>query len=533
MRLTGLETALRFVLWAAICCAAHAALVQPAAATGSQEPTGQTAHTATEEPASEADPDAEVQRMHRGFDILARSFTKKKRSELINLKTYTDAEWAQLERDVAANNADCRKGDAEACLAAGNAYEKGDGVWIVPAIGYILYTDACNAGLGEGCRAFVELADTGYGYPEGGYKATNGLIEKACKLGDLVACDRFADELRGGSAADIARSDALLDTSCKSGGMAACNSLGRYLLESGRPEDAARATGILDAACRQSGIEACRTMARHLEGGPDPDLVQINAYKHYACYLGSADDCGEMGARAWRGIGLAADRDLALRYFAESCRIEPLNCGVAQSLGALPRLRDACNQNEAKACADLGKALLAYGSPEYDADKALALLEPSCLSGVGHACTDAAATILQLDRSGAQSERVAALLEKGCAAGSAESCFERASSLEADIGTPELERAVALYAKSCDAQYPAACEAEARYAGLVPSARIRPAGENFTAPLPADEATDLFQPSEVMEVCFTGSERFRGKTYVHFACDRSEKGIGSDRARPG
>ncbi len=533
MRLTGLETARRFVLWAAICCAAHAALIQPAAATGSPDQTVHAAETASEVPTSEADSDAEVQRMHRSFDLLARSFTKKKRSELINLKTYTDAEWAQLERDAEANNAACHKGDAEACLAAGNAYETGDGVWIVPAIAYILYTDACNLGLGEGCRAFVDLANSGYGYPEGGYEETDGMIEKACTLGDLAACDRFALELRDGSAENIARSDALLGASCKAGGMEACAALGGFLLESGKPEDVARATGILDAACRQTGVESCRTLARHLESAPAPDLAQINIYKHFACYLGSADDCAEMGTRAYRGVDVSADRELGLRYFAESCRIELLNCGVARSLGSLPRLRDACSQNDAKACADLGKALLEYESPEYDAGKALALLEPSCLSGVGDACADAAATILLLDRSGTQSERIAALLEKGCAAGSAESCFERASSMEADIGAPELERAVALYSRLCDAAYPQACDKEARYTGLVPSARILPAGENFIAPLPTDDATDLFQPSEAMEVCFTGSERFRGKTYVRFNCDRGEKGIGSDRARPG
>ena len=84
--------------------------------------------------AADAALEAEIQQRHRGFDILARSFSKKKSSELINLKTYTDAEWAQLEADVKANNAACRKGDAEACLAAGQAYESGDGVWIVSAI---------------------------------------------------------------------------------------------------------------------------------------------------------------------------------------------------------------------------------------------------------------------------------------------------------------------------------------------------------------------------------------------------------------
>ncbi len=531
MRWTGLETARRFVLWAAIGCAMHTALIQPAAATSPQEQTDQAAQAAGDEPASETDLDAEVQRMHRGFDLLARSFTKKKRSELINLKTYSDAEWAQAERAVKTNNAACRKGDAEACLAAGRAYEAGDGVWIVPDIAYVLYNDACNLGLGEGCRAFIDLASTGHGYPDDSYDETDGLIEKGCDLGDAESCLRFAEALLDGSAEDVARADALLDASCTAGGMEACAALGRFLLESGTPEETERGTQILDAACRQTGAEACRTLTRHLESGPNPDPAQINIYTHYACYAGSADDCAEMGRRAWRGIGLAADRDLAMRYFAQSCSIEPLNCDLPRQLSALPRLRAACDADDARACADLGKALRAYSSPEYDRERAIALLETSCRKGVRDVCADAAAIISQRDPDAPA--RIAQLLETGCAADDPESCFKLARSLEYDPGTPELERAVALFGRLCDAQYPDACESEQRYAGVVASARILSAGETFTAPLPTDDPGAVLQAGEVMGVCFTGSERFRGKTYVKFNCDRGEKGIGSDRARPG
>jgi 2-keto-3-deoxy-6-phosphogluconate aldolase len=76
--------------------------------------------------------DAEIQRAYHSFDLLARTFTKKKRSELINLKSYTDAEWAQLERAVKTNGAACRKGDAEACLAAGAQFLVTP--WVDPAV---------------------------------------------------------------------------------------------------------------------------------------------------------------------------------------------------------------------------------------------------------------------------------------------------------------------------------------------------------------------------------------------------------------
>ena len=159
----NLGRGVRAIILATVLLGASFALhLQPALAQSNQEQAD-----------ADAAYDAELQRAYHSFDLLARTFTKKKRSELINDKSYTDAEWAQLERAVKTNNAACRKGDAEACLAAGKAYETGDGVWIVQDIAFILYNDACNLGLGEGCRAFYDLANSEFGYPDDSYEATD------------------------------------------------------------------------------------------------------------------------------------------------------------------------------------------------------------------------------------------------------------------------------------------------------------------------------------------------------------------------
>lgn len=382
-----------------------------------------------------------------GFDVLARSFSKKKRSELINLKTYTDEEWERLETAVDTNRKACRKGDAEACKAAGDAYASGDGVWPVSAIAYILYKEACDAGLGAGCIAFVDLANTGYGYPEGGYEETNGLLEKACDLGDLNGCNRFANELRqnGPDPSDIARSDAILERTCAAGGDAACLSLSALLMQNERPED---------------------------------------------------DD------------------------------------GAAEMLREIDRLRSVCAPDEPQACSELGRALSNPLSPEYDPEAALQLLEASCRAGLGAACYDATNVVGRDDP--ARTQRINALLESGCENGHPEACFDLARSLEdGDAGTANIERAVALYSRLCDTESPGACAAESKYAGLVPTARIASADERFLAPYAAADAPDVLRPTVMLEVCFTGSERFRGKTYTRFQCDRGEKGVGSKAALPG
>lgn len=507
------------ILAAVLLFASFAVHLQPALAQSDQEQAD-----------ADAALDAEIQRAHHSFDQLARTFTKKKRSELINLKSYTDAEWAQLERDVKTNNAACRKGDAEACLAAGQAYETGDGVWIVPDIAYILYNDACDAGLSDGCLAFVDLANSGHGYPDESYKPLNWYLEKSCDLGDAYGCVIFANELRLGSPEERARGDALLEATCKDGSATACVALGEALIATEKPEAAQKAAAILDATCRKLDAEACRLMASGLERGRNPDLSQSSEYRHFACYGGSAFDCLEMGKRAWRGSGMAADESLALRYIGEACRLEPLNCELPRQLAALPGLRAACEKQDAQACAGLGTALYAYDSPVYDRVKGASLLQASCRSGVVTVCALAASSISRRDPDAAAG--AAALLETGCKGDDSASCFALARAIEAE-GPVRIEEAVTLYRRLCDARYPDACKAEERYVGFVEAARIRPASTNFTPPLESDEPDAVLRATENLEVCFTGSERFRGKTYVQFNCDRSEKGINSERAQPG
>lgn len=458
----------------------------------------------------------------RAFDILARSFSKKKRSELINLKTYTDAEWAQLEAGVKADNAACRKGDAEACLAAGRAYENGDGVWLVPAIAFILYREACDGGQGEGCRAFHDLANSGWGYPEGGIAAADGMLEKGCEKGDLVSCEMFAVQLRE---TDEARSDAVLDTACAAGGLEACMTYGSYLLGSAVPEDAARGRGILAASCDRGVSAACMTLATR--GGQDP--AEAVRYLKLACEGGDSEACSQIGQRAWTGTGIPEDHQQAIAYYAKACAIDDYLCAIPASLTSLPATRAACEDGAAEACADLGRALLVPGSPAFDEPHGAELLAAACLGGTSTACADAAAAVGTLG----DNERAGELLETGCRADDPRSCMDLAGWLQTLPDRAGLDRAVALYQRLCDSGGNKACEAEARFAGVVAAARIPPADGTYQPPLPTDGASGFQRPLNLPQICLTGSERFRGKTYSYQTCERREQGMNSDIARYG
>lgn len=450
--------------------------------------------------------------------------SKKLQTELITLVTYTDEEWAAAVQEVNANLTACDMGDAAACHAAGDAYALGDGVWPITKIAYILYREACDAGVGAGCRGFVDLANTGYGYPEGGYQETEGLIGKACDLGDWIACGNIASGIRetddpAGADAFLTRSKALSERACEAGDNKACHFYGGYLADSESPEDQTRATGMLDDLCRKSVLEACQKMVGLVTSRPEPDEALAGQYQRRACDLGSAGDCIEMAYRAFSGNGVTKDWDLALADFDRGCELDGRVCYLESYARVIPLARRGCEAGDPRACARLGKALLVDSF--LTIEQAIALFQESCRKGPGDACFNGADIITELGDA-------RALLEAGCDAGNDGFCLELATDLEAT----DLDRAIALYIRLCDANFPEACLRESRHAGYFPGARIAPADDRFISPSPEDNL-DNFRDYINTEVCFTGSEEFRGKTYSEFHCERGEKGIGSQPAQPG
>jgi TPR repeat protein len=456
-------------------------------------------------------------------EAFGQSLTKQERSEWINRKVYSAEEWERAEKAVAANLDACDDGDAQSCKNAGDAYVSGDGVWPVSAIAYILFKEACDGGVGSGCRAFVELANSGSGLPEGGYDEIEGLIERACDLGDLVACDKFAAELEGPEAdpAQLARAGAILEKACAAGGEQACLSLGSRLIASGRPEDHERTTIMWDAMCREGSVAACQAMIEVEQAQPEPDAWRLSQYEYLACTFASGDECIALARRIYDGNGVARDRDLALHYFDRACALGPEACETAELARTLPVLRNACTPDDADACILLARALQSDASPERDSEAALSMFQSACREGLGDACDDAA-TVIAGRYHPLASARLAAIsewLEKGCDAGYLRACFNLAQAL---TETDEL-RAAELYSQTCDAGMIEGCDRIIRYSG--------PDVPGIPAPLPVlANATGEARIAFDLEICFTQSETFRGKTYAEFQCPRTEKGINSNRA---
>lgn len=489
---------------------------------------------AQEPPAPAPPPGTQVTNLDaNGMDPLAQRLTPKERSERITTRTYSDAQWQAFETAVAAALQACERKDWRACVTAGDAFLSGEGAWPVPPIADILYSEACEAGYGQGCSALARMNDTEYSWPVD----KPALFEKGCERGDLDACATFAEILTDTAPDDpavIARAAAIIARACAAGGAEACVAVSTDLLETGRQEDTDRAYELLDAACRKSSVAACRWLAEAYAEEPDADQPLANLYLDLACTNRGENECQQIGENALRGIGMAPDRDLALAYFDKLCALNHRACEPAQTMRAIPPLRAACTAGDGAACARLGREL-AVDSPEADKAQARRLLEAGCAAGFGDACADLVEIGLFSDRPLMPDEL--ALVETGCAAGSQRACFRLASALSVMEGHnpgPEAERAAALFAALCDAAFPGACAAESGMAAVVPTARLAAADDSFLPPLTLGPPPPANDPdySDVMG-CFTAGVPFRGRLYTWKNCPRVEKGLGSTRTHPG
>ena len=459
--------------------------------------------------------------------------SKKQQTELIRLVTYTDEEWAASAQAVTANLKACDTGDGAACHAAGDAYAVGDGVWPITEIAYVLYKEACDAGVGAGCRSFVELAYAEPGHPDDWPHETEGLMERVCDLGDWIACRYIASEMRdtddlAGADSFLTRSKALSERACEAGNNEACLYYSGFLAESESPEDQTRATGMVDDLCRKSLLEACEEMVRLVTSRPEPDEAQATEYMRLACDLGSAVNCSEMAYHSFHGRWPTMDWDLALDYLDRACDLDGRLCGRSSIVRVIPSARRGCEAGDQRACAGLGKALLVDSF--FTIEQAIALFRESCRKSPGDACFNGADIITEPNdpSSSGRKASLLALLEAGCNAGNNGFCFELAMDLE----DTDRDRAIALFIRLCDASFPEACSRESRYAGYFPGARMAPADDRYISPWPEGNL-DNFRDYINAEVCFTGHEEFRGKTYSQFRCDVGEKGIGSLPAEPG
>ena len=459
----------------------------------------------------------------------AQALSDKELSQRINLKTYSDEEWDAAVGAFRENLQRCNEGNLQACVAAGDAYVSGDGTWPATPLAQTLYKEACDGGYGAGCLALGELAGTGYEVND--YIEPVDSFTRGCDLGNLDACAALAGELPFTDQPDaVQRGLTLLETSCDAGGARACALLGEELWG----EDPARARHVLEIACGEDILSACESLTQRLSQEEEPDETAVAEYQRRACNLDSFDACLRLGERLYLGTGIARDRDLALTYYDKACQISSGFCDDVQSLRDLPEAEASCAAGDAVGCSVLGRALSHILIPAYDPERAGKLLLSSCREGIGEACHRAADLMtVRGGRMMTSDLSYNALIERGCDGGYQPSCMALALRLQGGPEHADLERAVAIFARLCDAGFEnrvpfEPCELESRHYGYVSAARPLAADERFIPP--QEPGVDMGR----LELgCMTHPVVFRGETYLFENCPRVEKGINSYPLEPG
>jgi len=465
------------------------------------------------------------------------------RTGVLNMRYLDKEELRMAKRTLKNNRKACRRGDAEACLAAGKAYQEGVGVGVIGNIAEILFNEACDADLAAGCRALGTFHAGSGGQPTDMRKA-GFFYERACDLGDLDGCQRFASLLRTDllGPPDYERSNAIIERACRDGSSAVCIYLADLVLANDAWSDEhERAIDLLDAECNTSILKACERIVRHLKKQPYRDEWRIGKYQHQACYLGRAFACDAMGTRAYDGVGIAPNRGLALSYYDKACKLGTAFCETPAALRAIPQKRQACGPEDMQACAELGLALAVPASPEFNFEEAVALLEQSCLSGLLEACSDASETIARHRAQGDPdwSPRFVAVAERACENEDLNACNTLARAYtDGGWAQPNPVRAATLLNMLCDEGNVTACKSEQQFSGVVAEARMAVANEDYLPPVDADKPTTVPQeiyvfPEAPKDYCVIQRERFRGKTYTQKNCPPVQSAVNSYRLRPG
>lgn len=290
---------------------------------------------------------------------------------------------------------DCRRGDAHACIRAGDALsslgrEGAAARW---------YRRACHARSPATCTPLLQHVG------EGAHVIAEA--QRRCELGDGVICRQLARFYGGeGPSSSTDPDEALLlyETACGLQQGSACDEAAWIHARGTRVEpDQERANTFFAVGCRLGNGPSCRTAAhRTLNGvGTPPDPTAAYRVLQQSCHdAEDAESCEELGTWRQTGRGLAADPSAAAAAFARGCRsgsdeacadaAEILRSDGAGLRDVQEALVAACATRGAGACGHL-RALAEEGhlpsvQPEdLEAAQRVGPL-PLCLAGRADAC---------------------------------------------------------------------------------------------------------------------------------------------------
>jgi TPR repeat protein len=266
-----------------------------------------------------------------------------------------ESDWAS------GRQAECTRGELEACIAIGTALTDGThGLRRDPERAAQLFGKACDGGDPLGCSRLGLAHLAGAGVPQD-LELAASLVRFACYNNEYSACTEMDRMLaQHGSEIEAAQREAVdrHGKGCAAGNAEDCYRLG-LLLEYGQgtPRDLDRAGSFYRVACEAHHGLACYRLAHYLGHYRDPpDLVGAAARYDDACASPARRGCHNLAMMLRDGDGIPKDPARAVTLSRRACEgTEPLSC-----------------------------QLLSFST--RDPARARALLERGCSSGNNGAC---------------------------------------------------------------------------------------------------------------------------------------------------
>jgi hypothetical protein len=194
----------------------------------------------------------------------------------------------------------CRQGHTPTCLLLGKEAMRGRDMDFDPRLAFDSLRAACEQIGGQPCAEAHVLTYT-YGIALAADESAE-LSEKACAANHLESCDVLGQQ---------------------------------RLLDHRSPESQSKARAAFTKACEGGYGESCLKLAKLVrkEEGPAAEK-QIVAFLERACSGGSDRGCIDLGERALSGV--PSDREVALKWFAKACALDPLQESDALSCKPTP-----------------------------------------------------------------------------------------------------------------------------------------------------------------------------------------------------
>jgi uncharacterized protein len=366
--------------------------------------------------------------------------------------------------------AQCDKGHAGSCAAAGFLYFGAHGVTADPEKAAKLSGKACDAGSPRGCSNLGHAYERGEALPKDMEKA-RALYEKGCEGGFARGCTNLGVLAERGS--DASRANSLFDRGCEAGDARGCHYLGINVDKgNGVTKDAERAKALFSRACQGKFGDACALLAAQLVGGTEDDRQKGVKELDESCASGTASACRFLGTLRRSGTKLPKDPTKALRDFERGCDAKDSDsCVEAAALafqGADGLQKDpergarlakkACDSGNRPGCRLFAAGQLQGAGLKKDDSASAVLLEKSCTDGDGESC--AAAGILYRDGYGVGRSPVQALglFEKSCGARFGYGCALLATSrLDGAGGGRDTSGSRDALSRACSYGYSPAC----------------------------------------------------------------------------